>query len=486
MTEINTEPQVSGVQEKTEASPVKNKSGKGAGRSILLAVLLLVIVLLGAAFWYQQQQFQQVRQQMTRQLEQGAAVARQADERAQQALAAMKRQESRVSELKNTVDAADSHLQSLEQALQIATDSGSDLMLLNDIDRLLVIAQQQLQLSSNVGNAIIALESAQSQLARANRPSFASVQQALNGDLDRLRGVANVDFALRTSQLDALYGLISDAPMLVDSPQASGGAEEIAQAAQPRNTPEAPTEPAAPTDESWWKTSLDVAQRWSMEAWQSVKHDLNSLIEVRRVDDHAALLMSLDQSERLRDSMRLRVVTARLALLMRQPDVWKSELAMLEKMLSTRFDGNSAQVRRAISLVNTLAETPVAADLPTLENSVRAIEAQREVVATSSSNGTTPPVANAAKDEEDKKDIEFPNLVGHTPDENGGDRPGAGEAQGAGSNGGSAETPAGQPQAAPAAQDTPPANNEGQTVSHREASGMVVADRLRASASARS
>src|SRR5690606_2854082 len=247
---------------------------------------------------------------------------------------------------------------------QIATDSGSDLMLLNDIDRLLVIAQQQLQLSSNVGNAIIALESAQSQLARANRPSFASVQQALNGDLDRLRGVANVDFALRTSQLDALYGLISDAPMLVDSPQASGGAEEIAQAAQPRNTPEAPTEPAAPTDESWWKTSLDVAQRWSMEAWQSVKHDLNSLIEVRRVDDHAALLMSLDQSERLRDSMRLRVVTARLALLMRQPDVWKSELAMLEKMLSTRVDGNSAQVRQAISLVNALAETPVAAELP--------------------------------------------------------------------------------------------------------------------------
>src|SRR5690606_30058375 len=170
-------------------------------------------------------------------------------------------------------------------------------------------------------------------------------------------------FALRTSQLDTLYGLIGEAPTIVSGAPLVKFGEESEQAAQAQSASEASQQDAAAED-SWWESSLETAQRWSAEAWSSVKQDLSSLVEVRRVDDQAALLVSPDQSERLRDNMRLRVVTARLALLMRQPEVWTAELSMLEKMLSTRFDGNSAQGREAISLVNSLAKTPVAIDLP--------------------------------------------------------------------------------------------------------------------------
>src|SRR5690606_6950700 len=174
----------------------------------------------------------------------------------------------------------------------------------------------------------------------------------------------------------------------------------------------------AAAEDSWWESSLETAQRWSAEAWSSVKQDLSSLVEVRRVDDQAALLVSPDQSERLRDNMRLRVVTARLALLMRQPEVWTAELSMLEKMLSTRFDGNSAQGREAISLVNSLAKTPVAIDLPTLENSVKAIEAQRQQLAAnaSSSSNNASAIPNEDEDVADTQNIPYPDLVGHTPD----------------------------------------------------------------------
>ncbi|MCC3264186.1 uroporphyrinogen-III C-methyltransferase, partial [Paenibacillus polymyxa] len=78
-------------------------------------------------------------------------------------------------------------------AWQNFNDSASDELLANDVERLLTIANQQLRLAGNVSNAIVALETAQSRLARADRPRCSSLQQSINGDLDRLRAVSTVD-----------------------------------------------------------------------------------------------------------------------------------------------------------------------------------------------------------------------------------------------------------------------------------------------------
>ncbi|HUH40907.1 MAG TPA: uroporphyrinogen-III C-methyltransferase, partial [Castellaniella sp.] len=103
------------------------------------------------------------------------------------------------------LQAAQDQINDLDQALQLMTDTGTDLLLLNDIDRLVTIAQQQLKLDGNVANAIISLEVAQARLARANRPALASLQQSINGDVDRLRAVIMVDLPELSSRLDRLY-----------------------------------------------------------------------------------------------------------------------------------------------------------------------------------------------------------------------------------------------------------------------------------------
>ena len=64
-----------------------------------------------------------------------------------------------------------------------------DSMLANDVERLLTVAGQQLRVSGNVNNAILALEHGLSMLVRADRPRFSSLQRAISADLDRLRGV---------------------------------------------------------------------------------------------------------------------------------------------------------------------------------------------------------------------------------------------------------------------------------------------------------
>lgn len=369
----------------------------GSGWQLAFVLALVAALVLGAGLWYQHQQFQTVRAQLSDQLAQGNAAARQAQEQAQRVQDALQQQASRLDGLQAVQERADAQLQGLEEALQDATDSSSDAMLLNDIDRLVVMAQQQLQLSGNVGNAIVALESAQSQLARANRSGLSSLQQSINGDIDRLRAVASVDVAVLTTRLDELYNLVGQAPLQMpestelgqlSQPAAAAPDAAIAQPAQ------GDSQPAA--DAPWWRQALDQAQVWSVQAWNSVSQDIHRLIEVRRVDDASVLLMSPDQASRLRDNLRLRVMTARLALLMRQPDVWQSELKAVQDALDSRFDIRQAPVRRAQALVQTLRDTPIAIALPTLDNSFHAIQAQRDALARQDASASDRPAARPA------------------------------------------------------------------------------------------
>src|SRR5690606_11784429 len=138
----------------------------------------------------------------------------------------------------------------LDQAFQTLTDRGSDLVLINDVDHLVTIAQQQLQLGGNVANAVISLETAQAQLARANRPGLASLQQTLNGGRDRRRAASTVGSAALSTQLDGLSSLVSAAPLLVPddaAPEPVPAPRSGAPAAS--RFPDSQADPDAP----WWK-----------------------------------------------------------------------------------------------------------------------------------------------------------------------------------------------------------------------------------------
>src|SRR5690606_35859585 len=98
-------------------------------------------------------------------------------------------------------------------------------------------------------------------------------------------------------------------------------------------------DPAGP----WWKKAVHNANQWSRTAWNSIRQDLGQFITVRRVDDLTALLMSPEQATRFRETLRLRIMTDQLALMMRQDKVWDAETAVLVKALETRFDPQSPQ-----------------------------------------------------------------------------------------------------------------------------------------------
>ncbi|HUG58225.1 MAG TPA: uroporphyrinogen-III C-methyltransferase, partial [Candidimonas sp.] len=312
-------PEISQVAPGTSASPgpatkaqPNNVPPVKKSRPVLVPAFIIVLLIaaaLAAALWYQQQQFKQTSAGLAAQVSTGVSTANQAAEQAQQALSQLQEQSRQIASLESALTESREHVESLEQAFRNLTDSGSDLVLLNDVDHLLTIAQQQLQLSGNVANAVISLETAQAQLARANRPGLASLLQTINGDLDRLRAASTVDIASLSTQLDELSALVSEAPLLVPDDAAPAIVES---APAPTPAPAIATSNNSSNDGTapWWRQALDTADDWSRSAWSSISQDLGQFITVRRVDDPTALLMSPDQATRFRENLRLRIMTA--------------------------------------------------------------------------------------------------------------------------------------------------------------------------------
>ena len=354
------------------ASPRRRKSGAGPA----YALTAVVVALAAAALWYQNSSIQQYKDELQGQLAANISATQQANQRAEQALAQLQRQSDKLNALEHSYRDSTEQFQDLSQAFQTMTDSGSDLILLNDIDHLATIAQQQLLLGGNVANAIVSLEAAQAQLARANRVRLAPLQQTLNGDLDRLRAAATVDVASLSRQLDTLSRYVSEAPLLVPD-DVAGGASTQALNLQPEQQAGA----ELPADASWWARTWNAVEQWSAEAWRSVTHDLGQFVSVRRVDDAAALLMSPDQAARLRENLRLRIMTAQLAMMMNQSSVWQTELDAVITALEKRFDLQSNEVQQALRLTRQLQDAQIGARLPTVNNTLAAIESLRQAEA---------------------------------------------------------------------------------------------------------
>ncbi|AKP89150.1 heme biosynthesis operon protein HemX [Achromobacter xylosoxidans] len=357
-----------------KARPAKRGSGP------LVTALIIVILLavgLGYALWQQRTQFVAAGREVASRLDTLTADVAQARKDTREALALAQAQAGRLGDLEESVRETQSQYNALQQAWQNFNDSASDELLANDVERLLTIGSQQLRLAGNVSNAIVALETAQARLARADRPRFSSLQQAINGDLDRLRAVSTVDIPAQSARIERLTALVGKAPLLVPDAAAPG----IAPAGETRPATPAPVavdpQAALPADAPWWQRWRAEVASWPGRAGSALAHELGGLITIQRVDEPAALLLSPEQADQVRGTLRQRLLTVQLAMLMRQPTVWKSELDNIGATLAKYFDNRSPDTVAAQNLARELAQTDIAVRMPDVSDSLNAVAALR-------------------------------------------------------------------------------------------------------------
>jgi uroporphyrinogen III methyltransferase/synthase len=104
---------------------------------------------------------------------------------------------------------------------------------------------------------------------------------------------------------------------------------------------------------------------------------LTSLVQVRRIDNADAMLTTPDQGYFVRENLKLRLLSARLALLSRNQTTLKSDLQAAQNALTRYFDSSSKQTQTVLDLVKQVDAGSAAVELPNLDTSLQAVNQYR-------------------------------------------------------------------------------------------------------------
>ncbi len=234
---------------------------------------------------------------------------------------------------------------------------GRDAWLVNEAEYALNIASQQLLLAGNVPAATATVESISNRLNQFDKPQLLPIKKALSEDLATLKNMPYVDVASASLRLDRLEFAVSSMPLVVESTLQQ---KEVAVVAT-----------AAATQGSWWERS-----------WQEVKDTLGSLVQVRKIDNKDAMLISPEQSYFVRENVRLRLIDARIALLQHSSDIYRNDLDNVEETVRQYFDVNAPTVKAWLDELDQLKklnlQKNMSADI--LQNSINAVRQYQEQV----------------------------------------------------------------------------------------------------------
>jgi len=222
---------------------------------------------------------------------------------------------------------------------------------LAEVEQMLLIAGQQLQLSANVKAALIAMQSADARLQRMDRPAFNGLRKAISQDMDKLRALPGVDIAGINFQLDKLMAAVDGLPLVYQQRAAKNG--ETAQ-------------PAALKDETAW-------QRLSREIW----HEAKQLVRIEDIGKTDAPLLPPNQEFFLRENLKLRLLSARLALLSRDEDSFRQELKTAQHWTARYFDVKSNEGTRMLAGLKKIAASSISIELPDISPSLQAVRNYR-------------------------------------------------------------------------------------------------------------
>jgi uroporphyrin-III C-methyltransferase len=290
------------------------------------------------------------------------ALARQAQEATRELSARLAIQETRISE----VSLQRSQLEELMQSLSRSRDEN----LVVDVESALRLAQQQAQLTGSAEPLLAALKSADQRLARAAQPRLNPLQRAIARDMDRIKAATLTDVPVLMLKLDELARLADDLPvanaMVASSPLRAAPALAVPAPAARASAPAADK----PAEGMFDKLSLSA---WSQRTLDNLRDEARKLLRVSRIEQPEAALLSPEQSFFLRENLKLRLLNARLALLSRQTDSVRADLASAGAWLGKYFDPSSRKTQAAAQLLAQVQGQLKTSELPRLDETMAAL-----------------------------------------------------------------------------------------------------------------
>ena len=311
-----------------------------------IVAMLVATLALAAAAWSWSDSRERIRDLKTelgrrlaesgKEVSESRLLARNADD-------AMRQASEKVAHIESQIVSSQQQQQALE-ALYKDLAQGRDQWTLAEIEQVLLTAAQQVQLAGNVKAAIIALEGADTRLQRLDKPQFTALRRAIAADLASLRAVPSLDEVGASARIEALVANLARWPLA------------SAQGSEAMPSPRA--------------SGRHIGQ----ELWTELKH----LVQLRRVEGNEAVLLPPDQAYFLRENLRLRLLSARLALLSQDQSAFQADLRAALDMLTRYFNTRDAGVAAAIKEIKRLSGLQIVTKLPGIDASLAALDTYKE------------------------------------------------------------------------------------------------------------
>ncbi|MFL6641201.1 MAG: fused uroporphyrinogen-III synthase HemD/membrane protein HemX [Paraburkholderia graminis] len=342
-------------------TPYEAQKRRSASGPLLWFVVVVLACAAGVGGYALNRKLERTEQQLTQRQQANDTQANELRIKTEQALATVRQSDSQVAQLEGKLADAQAGQQALQQQYADLARNRDD-WTLAEVGQMLSAASQQLQLTGNTQLALFALQSADTRLAASDSTQAVAVRKAIAQDIDKLKAAPSTDLTGLAIKLDNAVDQIDSLPLSGEAP--------IAHA-----TPQAATwadtaKVAAATGEPRWKV-------WWREVTTGIGQQLTSLVQVRRIDNADAMMVAPDQGYFVRENVKLRLLSARLALLSRNQTTLKSDLQAAQTALTRYFDASSKKTQNVADLVKQVEAGSAAVELPNLNTSLQAVNQYR-------------------------------------------------------------------------------------------------------------
>lgn len=327
---------------------------RGGGLALGVAVAALgVSGVLGWQWFEMRGKVDGLRQELAQRLVEGDTVAKEARGIARQGQEGLAALQGKVGAIEGRLADSEGQAAALEALYQEYSRSRDD-RVLAEVEQAVMLASQQLQLAGNVEAALVALQGAESRLALVDQARLQSLRKALAKDIEQLRSVPALDVAGLSIKLELLQGAVDSLPLAF-----AGEARP-----KPADTPVAESPPGE-------QSPMNFLMELGRELWR----EFSALVRVERLDGVEPALLAPAQGAYLRESLKIRLLSARLNLLSRDGRAFSEDMVQSGALIARYFDLRQPAVQLAQKELQDLAAVKIPKERPAINESLVALGA---------------------------------------------------------------------------------------------------------------
>ena len=313
-------------------------------------IFALIVIAVMALQWYDtRNQIGDLQHELAKRLAEADALGKETRHLVSEGTEAGRRLDTKLSLLEAKLAESQNQQVALEALYQELTRT-RDEATLEEVEQLLLIANQQLQLASNVKAALIAMQEADARLQRIDRPQLAPIRKVLSKDMDVLKSAPYLDAVGISLRLDNLAASVDALPLAMEfrPPEAAPSRD-----------------PILPPENIWLN--------FLREAWEDIKR----LVRIQHMDEPDVALLTPSEAYFLRENLKLRLLSARHALLARNGASFKADIEAAKHWIRRYFDTGSKSVSNMLEALNEFRDAEVGIELPLVSASLDAVRNYR-------------------------------------------------------------------------------------------------------------